>query len=100
MKMHEYLKDDQGRPSSTRLFSWKLIQLTLWLVPSTVIGLMGLSALLQDKETILIIWLSAGVFTMITNIVILLFAFLGKNAAKKIELEPFVELAKKGIDKL
>lgn len=96
MKNHsEYLKDAEGNPSSTRLFSmWTLKFFFGWLVFSTLVLLLIIALLGPGEGTLILV--VAGYFSTL-DILLLLAVFAPKQLNKLSEIRKLVELAKNGV---
>lgn len=94
--IEKYLTDNDGNPSSIRLNARTLLKGIMWFNGIVLFLTFACVYLVQDKAIELLIgW---ACFLFITNCVGLAFVFLPKNMAKKIELEPLIKLAEKGIN--
>ena len=94
MKHSEYLKDETGKPSSTRLFSMWTLKFFFGFSVFTTLVLLLIIALLGPGDGTLIL-VVAGYFVTL-DILLLIAAFAPKQMSKLSEIRKLVELAKNG----
>lgn len=88
-KMKEYLKGENGKPSSTRLFSyyilWLFIVMNIIIFTSVLFG----NAPTMELNTLLLI--------VILDFILLIAIFVPKQLGKIEEIRKIIELAKTGV---
>ena len=87
-KIREYLKDENGKPSSTRFFSW------LMLLFFFVTNFMILLSVLYGKLTT--VDLNTIILIVILDLMMLISIFVPKQLGKIEEVRKIIELAKVG----
>lgn len=94
INVEEYLVDDKGNKSSTRLFSWYLLKFFKWF--NVIVPILGAGFIYLIKDSIdLNIILSLGMMYIVFNALLGIMIFTPKQLGKIQEIKELIEIAKK-----
>lgn len=97
--VESYLKDVNGNPSSTRLFSYILLKFFIWFNILVIPVLVFLVYILKESSQSFDVLLGVGMIYIVLNVIFGIMIFAPKQFSKISELRTLVELAKEGKDK-
>lgn len=86
-KLREYLKDENGKPSSTRLFSWYMLLFFF------AMNLMMMTSVLYGKTTV---DLNTIILIAVLDLLMLMAIYVPKQLGKIEEVRKIIELARVG----